>query len=663
MSLPEIVLDDRRFQDLVSEARLRISRACPEWTEHNASDPGIMLIELFAWMTDMLIYRLNRVPDKLHVALLELLGVRLAAPAAATADLRFRLAVPAEDAVHIPVETEVGTLRTANDAAIVFQTRRGFTIPAARPAAYLVQRGGQIEDVGVADGEARPGGADRLPFGTPPTVGEALLLGFAEPLGRLLVRVDVDASEARGAGVDPDDPPLCWEVSGPDDGWLEARVLVDRTGGFNYGSGTIELELPSRTTSTTLAGHRMHWLRCRVDGRTRSGAEAPAFSHPPEIYRLTAAPIGALLGAAHAASEQDQALGESDGTPGQTFRLRHRPILAPASGETLEVREPAGVNWQGWEPQESFAFSTARDRHFVVDPADGEISLGPIIREADGSWTQYGAVPPKGSALRFTRYRHGGGRRGNVIADKLSVLKTTIPGIASVTNPRPADGGIDAESLASARLRASMEFRTRYRAVTANDFEFLAGEASAQVGRVVCVPPEAGGTVRVHILSRVEPADRQLELGELEPDEELLAEVGAYLDERRVLGTRVELLPVRLRGVSVVVNVETSLRSDPQRVEQDVEYALYTYLNPLVGGRSVGPGDGWEFGRTLNQGELYGIVQSVEGVDYVKILRVYLTDLKTGEREGKPAETQIPIESDELIASGAHVVKTDQPES
>ena len=92
MRLPEIELDDRRFQDLVSEARTRISRACPEWTEHNVSDPGITLIELFAWMTEMTIYRLNRVPDKLHVALLDLLGIRLDGPSAATTSLRFRLA-------------------------------------------------------------------------------------------------------------------------------------------------------------------------------------------------------------------------------------------------------------------------------------------------------------------------------------------------------------------------------------------------------------------------------------------------------------------------------------------------------------------------------------------------------------------------------------------
>ena len=61
MALPTPNLDDLRFQrDLVDEARLRIIRYCPEWTEYNVSDPGITLIELFAWMTELMVYRLRR---------------------------------------------------------------------------------------------------------------------------------------------------------------------------------------------------------------------------------------------------------------------------------------------------------------------------------------------------------------------------------------------------------------------------------------------------------------------------------------------------------------------------------------------------------------------------------------------------------------------------
>src|SRR4029077_17913243 len=127
VSIPQIELGDRRFQHLVDEGRMRAGEVCPEWTEHNVSDPGITLIELFAWMTEMLGYRLNRIPDKLQLALLQLLGIQVAEPVAATTEVRFRLAAPAVDAVEIPAgTTEVGTVRTASDESIVFQTSYDF---------------------------------------------------------------------------------------------------------------------------------------------------------------------------------------------------------------------------------------------------------------------------------------------------------------------------------------------------------------------------------------------------------------------------------------------------------------------------------------------------------------------------------------------------------
>ena len=66
MPLPVPNLDDRRFQDIVDEAKRLIPTYCPEWTNHNLSDPGVALIELFAWMTELLIFRLGR-PDVLPV--------------------------------------------------------------------------------------------------------------------------------------------------------------------------------------------------------------------------------------------------------------------------------------------------------------------------------------------------------------------------------------------------------------------------------------------------------------------------------------------------------------------------------------------------------------------------------------------------------------------
>jgi hypothetical protein len=116
-------------------------------------------------------------------------------------------------------------------------------------------------------------------------------------------------------------------------------------------------------------------------------------------------------------------------------------------------------------------------------------------------------------------------------------------------------------------------------------------------------------------------------------------------------------MPCRFRGLSVVIDLQAAPLADTARVAEDVGHALYTYLNPLVGGNATGPGSGWQFGRALNQGELYGIVHAVPGVEFVKILRIYETDLATGVQASKPAGTHIMLEPDELIASARHIVK------
>jgi predicted phage baseplate assembly protein len=450
---------------------------------------------------------------------------------------------------------------------------------------------------------------------------------------------------------------LRWEVSAGDNEWHAAEVLDDLTGGFNFGSGHVELQLPNHSEIQLLGGQRLHWVRCRIDELTVSGRSGASYTQAPEIYSITAAPIGALLPAAHSARAGREVLGTSDGTPGQEFPLRMNPVLPLAQDETLEVQSPGDETWTAWELRESFAASGPDDEHFSINLVAGTVEFGPAIRETDGSWTQYGAVPPKGAVLRFAGYRHGGGRSGNVAPGTLTMLKSALAGIDSVVNPRAAVGGVDAESLMAARQRAAMEIRSRYRAVTAEDYEFLAGEASPRVARARCLPPPDGGAVALYVLPRVDPADRQLSAEELVPDESLFRTVADYLDERRMIGTTVQLLPVKFRGVSVVVNLQVSPSAEVRRVEEDVTHALYTYLNPLIGGSPHGRGSGWPFGRPLNQGELYGVVHAIHGVEFVKILRVYETNIYTGEQESKPAGSHVELGPNELLASGQHIVK------
>jgi predicted phage baseplate assembly protein len=301
---------------------------------------------------------------------------------------------------------------------------------------------------------------------------------------------------------------------------------------------------------------------------------------------------------------------------------------------------------------DSFADSGPSDRHFTIDLVHGVIRLGLELHDPDGGVVRHVASPPRGAPLRMSRYRHGGGQTGNLAPDSLTTLRSAIPGVASVTNPRPASGGVDPQSLASARAGASLEIRTRHRAVTAQDYEFLATESSPRVARAVRVRDDQPG-VTLGILPRIDPANRRLTIEELTPDQNLLETVARHLNARKVVGCPLRLAPVRLRGVSVVVNLEASPRADVDQLERGVCDALYAYLNPLIGEG----GDGWPFGRPLNQGELYALVHAVAGVQAVRILRLYEVDLHTGQRAAKPAGRQIALAQDELIASGEHIVR------
>src|ERR1041384_5088642 len=130
--IPPPKLDDRTFNDIADEAISMIPRYAPEWTNHNPSDPGITLIELAAWMTDLLIYRLNQVPDKNYVAFLNLLGIKLRPPRAAKALTRFTLVEGAQKQ-RVPRGTQVSTPHATEEHTVTFETSRDFMVSAAIP--------------------------------------------------------------------------------------------------------------------------------------------------------------------------------------------------------------------------------------------------------------------------------------------------------------------------------------------------------------------------------------------------------------------------------------------------------------------------------------------------------------------------------------------------
>jgi predicted phage baseplate assembly protein len=264
----------------------------------------------------------------------------------------------------------------------------------------------------------------------------------------------------------------------------------------------------------------------------------------------------------------------------------------------------------------------------------------------------YGAVPAKGSVIRIPQYRTGGGRNGNVARGMLQVQREPIPFVSSVINRRPATGGVDAESVEDAATRGPLLLRTKDRAVTAEDYEALAIEAAPEAARIRCVPVEEAGTaVRVLVVPAVgDTAD--LQFAELKPSSELLTRIAAHLSGRRCVGARVAVEPPFYQGVTVVAQLEAKTRTSAEGLQARAVRALDTYFNPITGGAD---GKGWPFGRPVQAGEVFAVLQRLRGVELVDGVQLFAADPVTGDR-GDPQQ-RIDLAANALVFSYRHQIR------
>lgn len=642
MSLPSPNLDDRRFQQLVDEAKRYVQQRSPEWTDHNVSDPGVTLIETFAYMVDQLLYRLNRVPDRNYSAFLDLLGVQLFPPTVARADVDFWLSAPQPDTVRLPAGTEVATARGETEEAVVFSTTDDLAIvPSSLIRLVTAPASGDQTDRTAPLGA----GKDIPCFQSRPEPGDALLFGLPTAVPRCIVAVRLD-SRVEGVGVDPRQPPLVWEAW---DGarWVLCETGTDSTGGLNR-PGEITVFVPAGHTASVTAGIRAGWLRCRV---TAPEPGQPFYSESPTIREAEVFTVGGTTGVEHAETVLDVPLGVSEGVAGQTFSVRRVPLLL--DGEPPVVQVSSADGWQVWTPVEHFGASSPDDRHVQIDAVTGRFAFPPEVREADGTMRGYGAVPPKGAQLRVPRYRTGGGAAGNVARGAIRVLRSSVPYVAGVANREAARGGVDGESVENAKVRAPHILRVQERAVTAEDYEVIAREAARSLRRVRCLPAVAGegGAVRVLVVPDAVPDEGgRLRFEQLIPPDSVLADVSGRLDERRLVGTRLIVEPPAYVGVTVVAELVADT-ADMDRVRTEALDALFRHIDPLRGGTD---GTGWPFGRPVQYGEIFAVLQAVPGVRLVDEVRLFPADPLTG-RRGAAAD-RIDVAENALVFSHQHQV-------
>ena len=642
MTLPVPSLDDRRFQDLVDEAKRMIPTLVPEWTNHNVADPGVALIELFAWMSEQVVYRLNQVPDRLYVHLLNLLDVEPFPATAARVPLTFRLAGVPDEVVVVPMGTEVAT---SGPDQVVFATTDELRIAQPRVEGALTSTG-EAAYVDVLDQLHYDRDVVTCFPSNPVAPGDAFHLGFDVPLANQLVELTVTTA-GRGVGVDPDRVPIVWEAwSG--EHWLAAEVLADTTGGLNR-SGTVRLSIPDAHEALVLSGQRLHWLRVRL---VEAAEDQPTFVTSPRLTDVRAVSLGGTVVAEHASTVRDEVLGTSDGRPDQRFDLVHRPVLPRRPGE--EVVVTVDGDRQVWTEVADFASSGPTDCHCRIDPSLGQVQFGPRIRHPDGSTVQHGAVPPFGARIELPRYRTGGGAAGNVGAGTLTGLRSTLPYVDTVANLVPASGGVDAESAEEVRSRGPLTLRHGERAVTASDYEQLTLEASRQVARARCLAPERpSDPIRVLVVPASDRDPRLFEFDDFALSADLYDTVRRHLDARRTLGARVSITTPYYQGVSVIARVRGAAGRAPAAVRERVDMALARFLSPLQGGPR---GTGWEFGTPLTSAALVAALEEVPGVSAVDELALFEYDLRNRHRLGDALDS-VDLDRDALfLCSGNQVV-------
>ena len=662
MSLVAPNLDDRTFQQLVDEAKKRIPYYTEAWTDHNVSDPGITLIELFAWLTEATLYRMNRVPERHYIKFMEMFGIRLKEPVPARVPVTFWLSAGAAGPLVLPKGTEVASTQTETQASIVFTTDEQFALhpPDLTAVFSWLNKDKKFTDE-LSLRKLRAGFEKRgvSVFASEPAVDDALYLGFSNDISHHILRLDMSWESAGGTNIAPDLPPVVWEgaTGGSDNQWLPCDVEIDTTRGFNS-NGRIQLHIP-KLGIHPVNGLSHYWVRVRhkeISATEKTVGMRP-YESSPQMNQLTVSTWGGSTMATHAQSVKSELLGISDGTPGQSFFLKMKPILTRQPEEQLLVRVPNGPT-QSWHEVDDFADAQIDSRHYTLDSQTGEVRFGPAVRQPNGDIKLYGAIPGRGAVLVFNQYRYGGGNEGNIEAGVLNTLKTAIPYVNSVRNRQAAEGGLDAETLEDAMVRAPKLLRHRERAVTAEDYEDLALQTpGVNFGRVKCLQPlpsdtgqVAPGQVYILVIPRVHEPFGYIAPEDLEPKDADIDRLKQFLDQRRLITTRLFVNAPAYRWVAAQVQVRASIGMETA-VSQQILSRLYQFLNPLVGGAN---GMGWPFGRELFVSDVYQCLQGIPDVQFIRSVTFYVTSPGSSP-QGEPEESVKLVEHG-MIVSGKHEV-------
>lgn len=620
------------FDQLVELGRAVIPTIAPKWTDHNVHDPGIMLMELVAWIAEAQMYSLSRVRRDERYGFAHLLNVMPHGPQPARG-LIWPLADGSRDAPQ-PTWSEGAKVAAAETVtgdrahAPKFFTTDEVALTTARIVKLeTVFANGAKRDWTTANSRE---GATFLPFGNAPAPGDRLLATFAVPAD----------------GVGKLQSPFSLGVEVVNDGTAPAGTRVRRM---------------RRLVVALEEEHASRPLRVKSDssgGLLKSGVLLIDFDQSPPRSAMFTISIASATGGFLRSPRlqriepnvlevvQRETVGAEFGTliagqPDQTYQLQREGLLFPFEKNTFKVQVAENGAFKDWRQVSDLSESGPDDRHFQLDYTNCSLTFGNGVN---------GFVPPIASALSVS-YQVSSGIRGNLPRGLQWSVRTVVGDFG--INSAAMTGGAAPEGLQELQSAARRRSRNTRPLVTPIDLQNAALSFSdLGVNRAIEVPATercrgVRGTRTLVVLGHHEV---QTDTPITREARELLDEVRVRLAPRLPVGQRLEVVGPRYVPLQVKANLVASRKTDPAAVRSKAIETLRDRLDVIARGEH----DEWPFGRDVTQTSVKGWLRAVEGVD--KVSDVYLLVGDDGEESaqlklGARDLPQLRVQPDDVVVT------------
>ncbi|TQV71505.1 putative baseplate assembly protein [Aliikangiella marina] len=657
MPLPIPNLDDRRFKDLVEDAKARLMTHVPELTQIAPGDPAHAFVDLFAYLTESILFRANLIPERQRRVVLNLLQIPLRNAVASRGVVCIdsgarRASLPSfiPDGAQLKAKniqfTGIGELQPTplvlnvsikTKVADETLTEMGVTQQALRD-----QYGLKNSDKPLAfEPKSFELGNETLALTN--SIDSRFYLALTVPktlrVARDTVRENL-AGELINIAIAPADDLLAEEIDSMSDRELVWELLSqDEEGNL--------LNLPLDVVyDSSRGGRQIGVVRLRLPDNADLfddlAATDPMFAGlgnaPPELPANIGEGLVALWIRLSCPDEPDLSLGYlginglevkgcgqknnvvigvGSGNPDQVVNLPDQRI----DKESLVLQVEEDNAWVTWQQVDVLVGLGGEAKVYRLDANQGVVYFG------DG--LEGGKRPAKGKRIRIGTYLYGGGVETNLPIDSIKEISNGSQ--LTVRHEWPCKGGIDAESVEQAEKRIPEYLTHRNRAVTKEDFQLLCMSnpvtpvALAEViegfvpgATIQAARQNVPGAVSVFVLPPKYPALRQTP----KATRGLLINIYEYLSQRTLVGTELYVLSPEFVPMATGVMIDVLESSREQEIKQAVQNALVQYLWP------VSPGgvnsQGWGMGVTVAANELMTVVSRVDGVRAVNGFSLFI---------------------------------------